>query len=57
MDAFEDELKKLKDFDDVLYVNQAFNPLWSTYHSQFPSVELFFRIDDTSYLPILASKL
>ena len=57
MNELEEELKCIQDYDNVIYINQAFNPLWHTYHSQFPNVELFFRIDDTGFLPLLAEKL
>jgi len=40
-----------------LYVNHAFSPLRSTYSTQYPNVELFFRIDDTGFLPLLAKEL
>lgn len=57
MGNFEDELKLVKDHDNLLFVNESFNPLRHTYHFQYPNVELFFRIDDTGYLPFLAKKL
>lgn len=55
--TFEDDLRKTKDFGNILYVNHAFSPLWSTYSQQYPNVELFFRIDDTGFLPLLADRL
>ena len=53
---FEDELKD-KNLENVLYVNHAFSPLRSTYSQQYSNVELFFRIDDTGFLPLLADRL
>lgn len=54
---FEDELRMVQDYDNVLYINHAFSPLRSTLHQQFNNIELFFRIDDTGFLPLLASRL
>gem|GEM_PF-1998621 len=47
----------VQDYDNVLYINHAFSPLRSTLHQQFNNIELFFRIDDTGFLPLLASRL
>jgi tRNA-2-methylthio-N6-dimethylallyladenosine synthase len=57
LEDFTQELKTISDFENVLYINQSFNPLRHTLHSQYPNIELFFRIDDTGFLPLLASKL
>lgn len=55
--AFEDDLKTIDDLSNTIYINHAYSPLWSTLHQQFPNIELFFRIDDTWFLPLLAKKL
>lgn len=54
---FREELKNIDKSKDILPVNTAFNPLWFRMHDQFPNTELFFRIDDTWFLPLLAEKL
>lgn len=55
--AIEDDIKNIQDPSNVVYVNNMFSPLRSTLNQQFPNIELFFRIDDTWFLPLLASKL
>ncbi|HNG97560.1 MAG TPA: MiaB/RimO family radical SAM methylthiotransferase, partial [Candidatus Absconditabacterales bacterium] len=55
--AIEDDIKNIQDPSNVVYVNNMFSPLRSTLNQQFPNIELFFRIDDTGFLPLLASKL
>lgn len=54
---FENDLKVSDNLSETIYVNNAFSPLRSTLHGQYPNIELFFRIDDTGYLPLLAQKL
>lgn len=57
MHDFEQELKAIRHHESAIYINHAFSPLRSTLHQQFNNIELFFRIDDTGFLPLLASKL
>ncbi|MDR2541284.1 MAG: hypothetical protein LBD11_06025 [Candidatus Peribacteria bacterium] len=38
-------------------INEAFSPLWYTLHQTYPNLELFFRIDDVGYLPLLLKKI
>ncbi len=51
------ELRHIDRDKDILPINNAFNPLWARMHEQFANVELFFRIDDTGFLPMLARQL
>lgn len=55
--TFEEDLKNIDDISNTIYVNHAYSPLWSTLSQQFDTIELFFRIDDTGFLPLLAGKL
>lgn len=34
-------------------MNEDFNPLFHKLHQTYPNLELFFRIDDTGYLPLI----
>lgn len=43
--------------DNIVYINHAFNPLFSKLHKSWSNVELFFRIDDTGFLPLMMEKL
>ena len=45
------------DTNNVVYVNHAFNPMFFNINKTYPHVELFFRIDDTGFLPLMAKKL
>ncbi len=50
-------LRVSDDTKDIVYVNHAFNPLFRQMHAIFPQVELFFRINDTWFLPYFMRKL
>ena len=64
-----EEDKKLKDIvrdfvkwtndvtDNLLYINHAFNPLFKQMQTEFPQVELFFRINDVGMLPYVIAEL
>jgi tRNA-2-methylthio-N6-dimethylallyladenosine synthase len=55
-----DDLEHKKKFDqesDFLFVNHAFDPLFHKMQMESPNVELFFRIDDTGFLPYLLVQL
>lgn len=43
--------------DNVVYINHAFNPLFAKLNKSWPNVELFFRIDDTGFLPLMMMRL
>lgn len=43
--------------DNVCYINHAFNPMFHRIHASWPNVELFFRIDDTGFLPLMLQRL
>lgn len=43
--------------DNVCYVNHAFNPMFHNIHKSWNNVELFFRIDDTGFLPLMMKRL
>ncbi|MDP2670391.1 MAG: radical SAM protein [bacterium] len=58
LEPLTDELRKtLNPSDEILYVNHSFDPLRRTMHDSFPSVELFFRINDLGFLPFVMRKL
>ena len=38
-------------------INHAFNPLFHSLSQKRPNIELFFRIDDTGFLPLMLQKL
>lgn len=53
-----------KDFDNIekgddnmLYINHAFNPMFVNLRKKFKNLELFFRVDDISFLPLILRKL
>jgi len=43
--------------NDIVYVNHAYNPTFHTLTQKHPNIELFFRIDDTGFLPLMMQKL
>ena len=43
--------------DNVCYINHAFNPMFHRIHWSWNNVELFFRIDDTWFLPLMLKRL
>ncbi len=43
--------------DNVVYINHAFNPMFHNIHKSRRNVELFFRIDDTGFLPLMMKRL
>ena len=43
--------------DNVCYINHAFNPMFHRIHATWTNVELFFRIDDTGFLPLMIKRL
>lgn len=43
--------------DNVCYINHAFNPMFHRIHASWRNVELFFRIDDTGFLPLMMKRL
>lgn len=58
LEPLSDEIrKKLRPWDDILYVNHSFDPLWRTMRESFPNTELFFRINDLGFLPFVMRKL
>lgn len=42
---------------NIAYINHAFNPMFHTLHTTYPNVELFFRIDDTGFLPLMMQRI
>lgn len=42
---------------NLLYINHAFDPLFRQMQTAFPNVELFFRINDTGFLPLMMKQL
>jgi len=49
--------KKKADLDSMVFVNHAFNPLFHELHQTYPNLELFFRIDDVGFLPLIVKEL
>jgi hypothetical protein len=43
--------------DKVVGINNAFNPLFYTLKKKQTNIELFWRIDDTGFLPLILQKL
>lgn len=43
--------------DNVVYINNAFNPMFHRIAKSWKNVELFFRIDDTGFLPLMMKRL
>lgn len=43
--------------DNICYINHAFNPMFNNIHKSWQNVELFFRIDDTGFLPLMMQRL
>ncbi|AHB41252.1 hypothetical protein P148_SR1C00001G0457 [candidate division SR1 bacterium RAAC1_SR1_1] len=43
--------------DKVVGINNAFNPLFYTLKKKQANIELFWRIDDTGFLPLILQKL
>jgi hypothetical protein len=41
----------------MLYINHAFNPMFVNLTKKFKNLELFFRVDDISFLPLILKKL
>jgi len=50
------ELKKA-DTSDIVGINHTFNPLFHSLSQKWPNIELFFRIDDTGFLPLMLKRL
>lgn len=53
-----EDLQKLKDQENnIVYVNHAYNPMFFNLQEKHKNIELFFRIDDTGFLPLMLEKL
>lgn len=54
-----EEINSLKktDASDVVGINHAFNPLFHSLSQKWENIELFFRVDDTGFLPLILQKL
>ena len=50
------QLKKWKD-NNIVWINHAFNPLFHSLSQKRKNIELFFRIDDTWFLPLILERL
>lgn len=42
---------------EIVGINHAFNPLFHKLTQKWPNIELFFRIDDTGFLPLILQKI
>lgn len=53
-----EHLSKNKDEEgNIVFINNAYNPMFFNFHQTYPNVELFFRIDDTGFLPEILKKI
>lgn len=53
-----EKLSKVKQMiGNIVYINHAFNPLFFELQKKHPHIELFFRIDDTWFLPLMLQKI
>ena len=54
-----EEVKNLKKSDkgELVGINHSFNPLFHNLSQKWKNIELFFRIDDTGFLPLMLQKL
>ena len=54
-----EEINTLKkpDTANIVGINHAFNPLFHSLSQKRSNIELFFRIDDTGFLPLMLQKL
>lgn len=51
------EFKSEDSSDKIVGINNAFNPLFYTLKKKQENIELFWRIDDTGFLPLILQKL
>jgi tRNA-2-methylthio-N6-dimethylallyladenosine synthase len=42
---------------NIVYINHAYNPMFEKLTQKRKNIELFFRIDDTGFLPLMMKKL
>ncbi|GHW02222.1 tRNA-2-methylthio-N(6)-dimethylallyladenosine synthase [candidate division SR1 bacterium] len=49
-------LGTLQNIDDIP-LNESFNPLFHNLKKTYPNLELFFRIDDVGFLPLILQKI
>ena len=54
-----DEINQLQKSNttDIVGINHAFNPLFHNLSQKWTNIELFFRIDDTGFLPLMLKRL
>ena len=54
-----EEINQLQksDTSDIVGINHAFNPLFHNLSQKRTNIELFFRIDDTGFLPLMLKRL
>ncbi len=55
-----DEVNRLTTGDkmqEIVGINNAFNPLFHKLHDTYPNIELMRRIDDTGFLPLMIRKI
>lgn len=52
-----DKLPEGADPENIVYVNNAFNPMFFNFQKNNPAIELLFRIDDTGFLPLMLERL
>lgn len=43
--------------ENIVYINHAFNPMFHRFQKSYKNLELFFRIDDTGFLPLILKRL
>jgi len=54
-----DELdtRKRENIQNCVFVNNAFNPVFYELNKTYDNVELFFRIDDVGFLPLMMKEV
>ncbi|MDR0282601.1 MAG: hypothetical protein LBI53_04845 [Candidatus Peribacteria bacterium] len=48
---------KNADLSRMIFINHAFNPQFFNLQQTYSNLELFFRIDDTGYLPLILQEI
>jgi len=52
-----DIAEQRKNKDNIVYVNHVYNPMFFNIKKSYENLELFFRIDDTWFLPLMLEHL
>ena len=49
--------QKLRHKEDAVFINHSYNPIFVNLQKKFKNLELFFRIDDLGFLPVIAKAI